>query len=303
VQTSVLSLDERPGYVVRPDVGTDAWIDCAGHLPYGQSLDQRFDDAASLTWEWDAREATILGYPRLTVRVAVDAAVAYLSAKLCDVFPDGTSALVSRGTTNLAVVDGLTRLRPVEPGRPFDVTVQLDACAYRFEAGQRIRLSIAGADWPNTAAPPGPAVVTVLGGRLELPCRNGDSPYDAPRFTPGPASSESAENVTWRVERDVLGNQTACVIDHGSTYQARYDSTVTEHYSGRVSVNRATFEQHAQAGTTFTVRWPEATVSTEATMDLVAGAESFDVSISLVAREGEQTVGTRDWHRRFKRLG
>ena len=38
--------------VVEPDVGTAAWIDCAGHLPWGLSTDQRLDDARSLTWEW-----------------------------------------------------------------------------------------------------------------------------------------------------------------------------------------------------------------------------------------------------------
>ena len=50
------SLGRRP-YAVRPDVGTAAWISCAGHLPYGQSLDQRHDDAESLTWDFDADEA------------------------------------------------------------------------------------------------------------------------------------------------------------------------------------------------------------------------------------------------------
>ena len=36
---------------VVPDVGTAAWIDCAGHLPWGLSGDQRLDDARSLTWD------------------------------------------------------------------------------------------------------------------------------------------------------------------------------------------------------------------------------------------------------------
>ena len=39
---------------VEPDVGTAAWIDCAGHLPWGLSVDQREDDARSLSWEWAA---------------------------------------------------------------------------------------------------------------------------------------------------------------------------------------------------------------------------------------------------------
>ncbi len=54
--------DERPldgprVLAVEPDVGTAAWIDCAGHLPWGLSDDQRDDDARSLGWEWDGDEA------------------------------------------------------------------------------------------------------------------------------------------------------------------------------------------------------------------------------------------------------
>jgi len=56
--------------------------------------------------------------------------VAYLSAKLCDVFPDGTSALVSRGLLNLTHREGHNRPRPVEPGTRMDVLVRLDAAAH-----------------------------------------------------------------------------------------------------------------------------------------------------------------------------
>ncbi|CAN5787199.1 hypothetical protein BH24ACT5_BH24ACT5_06120 [soil metagenome] len=36
---------------VRGDVGIAAWNSCAGALPWGQPLDQRADNAASLTYE------------------------------------------------------------------------------------------------------------------------------------------------------------------------------------------------------------------------------------------------------------
>jgi predicted acyl esterase len=39
-------------------------------------------------WELD-EELEILGHPRLAVRVGSSAPVAFLSAKLCDVFPTG----------------------------------------------------------------------------------------------------------------------------------------------------------------------------------------------------------------------
>ena len=83
---------------VRGDVGGQAWISCAASLPWGQPSDQRADDAWSRAYDWPVDERLeILGNPMLRVRMRSSAPVAFLSAKLCDVFPDGTSALVTRG--------------------------------------------------------------------------------------------------------------------------------------------------------------------------------------------------------------
>ena len=38
-------------------------------LPWGQPTDQRYDDAASLTWEWPADGLSLLGHPRLRLRL------------------------------------------------------------------------------------------------------------------------------------------------------------------------------------------------------------------------------------------
>ena len=80
--------------------------------------------------------------------------VAFLSARLCDVFPDGTSALVSRGVLNLTHRDGHAAPRPLEPGVPTPVELELEATSWIFEAGHRVRLALAGSDWPNTWPPP-----------------------------------------------------------------------------------------------------------------------------------------------------
>ncbi len=307
-----LPLDARAAYRVNPAVGVDAWIDCAGHLPYGQSLDQRFDNAASMTWEWDAAEVALLGQPTVRLHVSVDAQVASVSVKLCDVFADGTSALVSRGSLNLTHRDSHVEPTALTPGEVYDVDVELDACAYRFAPGQRLRLAIAGSDWPNTSAPPEPVTLTIHAGTLRLPRWDGPSPHPTPELPPvtAAASAESAEGVTWAVERDVLRRRTHCVVDHGSTYQVPYGATATEHYAGRVSVDHETFEQTATAEATFTIAWPTTTVTTHATMRLVADAEAYDVTIELEAREVpaekdgpelEPVVATRHWHERIPR--
>ena len=66
-----------------------------------------------------ADEVTIVGQPRVRLRVSADAPARLASVKLCDVFPDGTSALVTRGTLDLGFRDGLhgSRRPPLGPAR------------------------------------------------------------------------------------------------------------------------------------------------------------------------------------------
>ncbi len=301
------ALDGRPPYQVRADVGVGAWIDCAGHLPWGQSGDLRFDDASSLTWEWDADSTTLMGHPKVRLRVSADQPTAYLSVKLCDVFPDGTSALVSRGTLNLGCRNGFGSVELLQPGEVYDVEVELDACAYRFDPGQRMRISVAGSDWPNTAAPPTPLELTIHDGELELPVWRGPSPYPDPVLMPGGDSGEDATGITWAVERDVLARTTSCVVDHGSTYEAPLGGTVTEHYEGRVTIDQSTFRQRTDATTTYTVTWPDVEVRTRATMQVEISADSLDVTIELTADEltgdGEAAIGARQWSVELPRKG
>jgi predicted acyl esterase len=303
VRPEVLSIRARAPYAVNPAVGTAAWIDCAGLLPWGQSLDQRLDDAMSLTWDFDGGERVLLGQPLARVRVSVDQPVASLSVKLCDVFPDGSSALVTRGSLNLTHRDAHDRPEPLEPGVEYHLDVELDACAYRFDAGQRLRISIAGSDWPNTAAPPRPVTLTVHGGELVLPRWTGPSPYPAPVLALAPKSDQGdpAEGITWDTERDVLRRVRRCVVDHGSSYDIPYGGHVTEHYAGTVSVDERTFVQKARADTTFSIQWPDAKVVSRAVMDLVADDQAYDITIELEAKEGDGVVGRRSWHERIPR--
>lgn len=295
--TDTWGFDGPRSLVVRPDVGTSAWIDCAGHLPWGLSGDQREDDALSITFEWPADGEVVVGHPVARLRLSVDAPVASLSVKLCDVFPDGASALVSRGTLDLAFRDGLhapAEPSPLVPGEVYDVTVELDACAYEFAPGQLMRLSIAGTDWPNTIAPPGPVTLTVHGGTLDLPRYRG--PRWEPDFRPGAETcSEDPEGVSWTTTRDVLRHTTTCSVRHGSTYDVPHDGTATEEYAGDVVVNTETFAQHAEATCTYRLTWPDVDVRVTSSMRLDIGADGYDVAIDVTAYDGDDKVSHREW--------
>jgi predicted acyl esterase len=311
---------------VRPDVGSAAWIDCAGHLPFGQPDDQRADDAWSLTYDWPLdRELEVLGHPRLQVRVAASAPVAFLSAKLCDVFPDGTSALVARGFLNLTHRRSHREPAPLRPGVVEPVAVELHATSWVFPAGHRLRLSLAGTDWPNAVPPPAPVTLTVEreGSALTLPVLPGPGqsppqpPPPDPRSTgglpvtpPDPPStgglplSPPDPPVVWRVVRDVLGRTTEAVIGHGGRTELDGGTVVTERYAGTVGTAKDRWRTWATGEAGYQVEWPEATVATSARLDLRGDADAFDVRVDLEVRDGDQPRWKRSWQRRIpRRLG
>ena len=294
--TRTHALDGPRTLAVRPDVGTAAWIDCAGHLPWGQSGDQRGDDACSLTWEWSADGTVVVGHPVVRLRVNASAPAASLSVKLCDVFGDGTSALVTRGSLDLRFRDGLhAPPTPLAPGTAYDVTLVLDACAYAWAPGHTVRLSVAGADWPNTVAPPAPATLTVLGGELALPLWAG-SDRPTPTFRPGsPTSAEDANGVSWTVTDDVLRRTTTCSVRHGADYPVPYDGHAWESYAGDVVVDRRTFAQQARAECSYRLTWPGVDVRVHGSMSVDVGPGTLDVAIEVVAHDGEEEVAHRTW--------
>ena len=285
----VLPLAGPRSLAVDPSVGTTAWIDCAGHLPWGLSADQRADDVRSLVWDDDPPDAPLVGHPVVRLRVSADAPAASLSVKLCDVFPDGTSALVSRGTLDLAFRDGVHGPpAPLVPHEVYDVELSLDACAHTWSAGQRLRVSVAGADWPNTVSPPAPVTLTVHAAELVLPLLTGDHP--SPTFTPGAdRSTESAEGVGWSVSDDVLRRTTTASTLAEYDYETPYDGRVLERYEGEVTVDRRTFVQTARATTTFRLAWPEATCEVVATLDVLVDADGCHVDVATRAtRDGTE---------------
>ena len=175
---------------VRGDVGWTAWISCAAHLPWGQPDDQRPDEAYSLTYTWPEleHELEILGHARLTIVAHVVGA---------DRVPLGEAL---RRLPRRRVV--ARQSQPAEPGAPerrrrtarrsspanaYEITLDLEATSWTFEAGHRIRLDLAGTDWPNVWTPPEPVTLTIdrAATTLTLPVLDGPSPAEgAPTFAP-----------------------------------------------------------------------------------------------------------------------
>ena len=221
---------------VRGDVGWTAHLSCAGVLPWGQPQDQRPDEAYSLVFGWGPfdEDLEILGYPHVDLVVGADQPVAFVSAKLCDVFEDGTSALVSRGFLNLTHRRSHSAPEALEPGRLYDVGVDLSATSWVLERGHRLRLALAGTDWPNVWTPPEPVTLAFApeSSRLVVPVVAGRNDLPSPKLRPPPAERGETEDATkaqssesrvkWGTEHDILGRKTHYVVDHGSTYETEH---------------------------------------------------------------------------------
>jgi putative CocE/NonD family hydrolase len=312
-RTFVLRPDPATGtdeLTVEGDVGTSAWISCAARLPWGQPSDQREDDARSLTYEWEADGVEIMGQPRLKVALTSNASVAFLSAKLCDVFPDGTSSLVTRGLLNLAHRESSVDPSPLAPGEPTSVELELEATSWAFDPGHRIRLSLAGADWPNIWPPPQATTLGLDRATLELalPVVDGPDPLDeVPQFTApskgdahAPETEEPQPPVVWRITRDVLDRETRAEIAHGARYDGELGARVSEDYEGAVGVSTADpGKAWARARATYRINWPDTSCVAEARLDFRSDADAYHVAVDVSAEEpgGELGRHERRWLR------
>ena len=153
--------------------GADAGAWCGFGAPGDPALDQRAEDGVSLchTSEPLADRVEILGFPEVVLTLASDRPAALVCVRLCDVAPDGSSLLVSRGLLNLTHRDSHERPEPLVPGERYTVTVRLNSIAHAFAPGHRLRVAVSPTYWPWVWPSPNPVTLTVEDGLLRLPAR------------------------------------------------------------------------------------------------------------------------------------
>ncbi len=290
----------------RGGVGVDAWISCAGALPWGQPLDLRMDDAWSVCLDWplDNSPLEVLGSPRLRTRVRCDAPVGQLSAKLESVFPDGTSALVCRGLLNLAHRDSMSDPTPLRPGEWHDVEFELEVGSWVFPPDHVIRVAIAAGDWPNNWMAPSstPIEIDLDATRVTLPVIDGPSPIERrPEFrdaggfgrTGDPAEHDDDRSPAprWTIERDVLARRVTARTHYGSVSDEYVDDYVGE---VTVSVTDPAIGS-ANATTAVQINWPEASVRSEARLRFRSDAHDYHVEIDLDVDLDGSPFARRTW--------
>ncbi|WP_405685404.1 CocE/NonD family hydrolase [Streptomyces sp. NBC_00057] len=154
-------------------------LDAGRFFPFGNDADlppdQREEDAKSVCFEFPVEDAPIeiLGRPRVKLRIRMDAPRGQAIARLCDVAPDGSSTLVTRGALNLSARHGRDRADDWPVGRTEDVTFDLNGIGHTFPPGHRIRLAVSSSYWPWIWPQAGSVGFTLDadGSLVELPVR------------------------------------------------------------------------------------------------------------------------------------
>ncbi|UXX81892.1 CocE/NonD family hydrolase [Roseovarius pelagicus] len=203
-------------------------VACGEYFPFGTGTrelpdDQTLDDNASTCFDSAPLSAdmTLLGGPQVTLRVVSDQPRAQMIVRLCDLRPDGTSALISLGMLNLRHRDGFDEGRDLVVDQVYDIHVPLDQSAYRLPAGHRLRLAISNSYWPYCWPEAVPFTLTVTGGSLSLPELRGavsNAEFDPP---------SPMEVRPYRVLRERHGSKTTDT-DAGSRVQISVDHGLVE---------------------------------------------------------------------------
>jgi len=297
-----------------------AGMDAGSWCPYGEVADwpgdQRAMDGMSACFTSAPLEADVdvLGFPRLVLRLASDRPLALVSARLCEVAPDGASTLVSRGQLNLAHRDSHEHPAPLVPGQPYDVMLDLDACGHRFAAGNRVRIGLSPTYWPFAWPSPEPVTLTLdqAGSSLTLPVR----PV-RPDDDPAPDMGEPEESRPLELEQLSVGGKGRTITRDLAAGRAdlAYEWDVGGRY--RLPANGLEFEDRILAVYSIAEGDPlSASVRVEAdgwfgrgdwrtraetVSEMRADAHEFTVACSLRAYEGPELAFARDWEFRIAR--
>ena len=250
-----------------------------------------------------AQEAVdYLGFPEAKLTLSADRTQAFVALRLCDVDPDGASTLVSVGLLNLTHRDSHEFPSLLEPGKPYTVTVRMNAIGYTLLPGHRWRLAISPTLWNRAWPSPEAGTLTLHEGQLSLPVRL-PKPEDATvRFLPPEAAPVMQQELLRgdirqrSIEHDLISGVTH-LIDYSDDGLRRllpdgieFDSVIDQTFSIRDDDPLS-----AQVRCDFNIElgrgeW-RTKVETSSTMH--ADKEAFYVSTTVTAFAGAEQLFTR----------
>ena len=306
-------------FVHQPSRGTRGSLSWgAGGIPNGLARDLRPDDALGPTYTSEALDAPLsfLGEPEVTLHLAASAPVATAVVRLTDVAPDGTASQVSAGILNLTHRRSDAHPEPLEPGRVEEIRVPLRHAGYRFEAGHRLRVSVASSAWPIVWPSPYPATFELHRGaatpsRLALPvipAADGPGDLPVPPFKTSPpdvrvvGAAGEMDAPAWRIEEDVIAGTVTVTIHDGGEDLLEDGRRLYAAETLRLTASDRD-PASAQLDANVVYRWFEIdhTIEIRARSLQTSDVDAFDLSVGLEVDLDGQRFFERSWQERIPR--
>ena len=283
-----------------PATDLGEWCGHGGPLEF--PADQRPEDGLSLTFDTEplAEPVEILGFPVARLELAADQPLAHVAVRLCDVWPDGASTLITRGLKNLTHRESHEHPAPLVPGTRYVVDVSLNSVGYQVPAGHRLRLAVSPTYWPWAWPMPEQVTLSLFTGRSELRLPAWTDPgehtppahFAVPERAPMPPHESLGGQSGREMQRDVATGTVEVIstqndghrlLDDGLEYRER-ERDVLRITDGQPQSAAVECERVFSVGR---AEW-QTTVRTTSTMS--ATATTFQVTNVVEAYEGDRRV-------------
>ncbi len=264
--------------------------------------EQSADDAQSVCFDSELLHVStdIVGAPCIKLTLIPAGTAANLCVRLCDIRPDGQSALITLGLLNLRHHQSSEYPQALVSGDAIEVSLNLDQIAYRLPAGHRLRVAVSSAYWPFIWPCSEAGTFVIKRGTLLLPCRQGtpaqldEVSFEQPEAAPAwraeqLRAADSTRSVTTDQQTGVIS--TVITNDFGENRDVQHGLI-----SGGFTRERWSIHPDDPLSAQVLIEWEHTggrigqQWSTGVTMSMSCDAEHFLVSGYLVAYEGDNRV-------------
>lgn len=278
--------------------------------------DQQIEDQGSLVFDTAVlpNSRDILGNAKAEITLRCNQTEGLLAVRLCDVWPDGQSTLISRGMINLCQRNSKQHPEALEPGQWYTVAVSLNHTGYQIPAGHVLRLAISTSYWPM--AWPTATIATIevnpASSRLHLPIRQaGAENYNPTQF----GTPRAIVPLTTTQLRDFEQQRNISIDPDSGAHIFRIfaDNGKIRFHNNQVEMASTTLQQYAihpddplSARAEYEWEWeysrnPNWRVRTFTRTDMRCDKKYFYVKTESVAWEHEQEVFRKEQERKYKR--
>ena len=277
--------------------------------------DQQPEDAGSILFDTEPLLETfsILGNPKLLLEVSSDQPQALVAARICDVWPDGSSTLVTRGVLNLSQRASKQNPEKLVTGERYNVELTLNHVAYEVPPGHKLRVALSTSYWPIAWPSPRNTTLSIYpaSSQLQLPLRAADA-VDAPAQAFTQAKAVSSDVIEHLRKHNELRERKVDTASGQSVLEIKVDNGRQRFTDSGLELDSNNLQRYSihpddplSASAHYQWTWEyqrdDWHVTTESTTTMTCTDTTFDVVAEIVAWEGGNEVFRKKWDEQYPR--